>query len=92
MSLFHKLIAVLCLGVVVSTHAWAQDAPRSVDNVPAVDPRAELYGLLVLMGAVAVDALRTFALSNCDGELSDADIAAVQAWLTRMGVDCNGPQ
>lgn len=92
MRAFHKLIAVLCLGIATSNQVLAQDAAPGVQTGPAAHPNTELYGLLVLKGAVVVDELRTFALSNCDGELLDAEIAAVRAWLTRMGVDCDGPQ
>jgi hypothetical protein len=70
--------------------AWS--AAAQAEAPPAGPESIELHGTLVLQGALRVEDLREYALANCDRDLSSGDIAAVQAWILRMGINCDAPQ
>lgn len=93
MNNLHRLITVVCCGVVVclSAPALAQDAPAVTQAGAAKSESIAMYGALVLHGMVAASDLRDYAMRNCD-DLTAADLAAVQRWLQRTGVYCDWPE
>ena len=93
MNNLHRLVTVICCGVVVSLSApaLAQDVPPATQARQAASESIAMYGAMVLHGMLAASDLRDYAMHNCD-DLSAADLVAVQRWLQRTGVYCDWPE
>ena len=85
-----KLVALVGFGMVTSltAPAFAQTVPEAAQAQQAAPESIAKYGSMVLHGMLSESDLRDHAQAHCD-DLTAGDIAAVQEWIRRSGVNCD---